>query len=891
VQEIHSAVEERPPRSALLTCLIADVRGYTAFTAAHGDEAAARLAARFADVTEEVVQPHGGTLLELRGDEALVVFPSAREALRAAVKLQERFVGESTPDIPLRVGIGIDAGEVIALRGGYRGSALNLAARLCSLAGPGEILVSEGVNLLARHVEGLSAVDRGEVQLKGLLAPVRVLQLSAAGALPDELPPLAVTTVAPPTNLPDAPNAFIGREPEVAAICELLQRPGVRLVTLTGPGGAGKSRLALQSGGMLLPDYPNGVYWVPLAAVHDHILVISAIATALGIQESGARSMEEAVRETIGESRMLLILDNFEHLTEAAPIVSDLLNCCRQLDVLVTSRSVLHLAREHEYPVLPLPVPDVRQLPPADVLLQYEAVRLFIERARAVRPQFAVNDDNWQTIVRIVVRLDGLPLAIELAAARVRLFSPESLLSRLDKSLKLLTGGARDRPVHQQTLHSTIDWSYQLLADDDKTLFRRMAVFEGGAMLDAVEAVTNPDSTFDTLEGITSLIEKSLLHQDLAGNGEPRFLMLETIREFARDRLEECGETARIRDHHLAYMETIALDVEEGIRGPSQAEWLERLDAESGNLRSALEWAEESANAPAFITLARNLWRYWWVRGRLTEGRKRLEQAVVLSAGNASRDRFHTLNSAGVMAWAQGDFNRAEELYRAAIELAAGWSDATAAAGPLNNFGILAEQQGRYRQALDLYEQALAAFRAAGERWSTAQTLANMAGVLVPLEEYARAEEVLEESLALWRALGDRLSEARALNTRVYLAQRLGDHPNAARTQAESLRLCDALGLRENMAVCIEGAARTAMDTGHIREGVTFWSVADRLRTELGQEIAPVDRQERVRYLERAADDIGEETVAEAWGAGNLLPTDVAVGRVLDLLTAIEASD
>ncbi|MGH2449330.1 MAG: ATP-binding protein [Chloroflexota bacterium] len=888
VQEIHSTVEERPARTALLTCLIADVRGYTAFSASEGDEAGARLASRFADITEEIVRSRGGTLVELRGDEAFVVFHSVRDAMRAAVELQDRFAAESTPDLPLGVGIGIDAGEVIALRGGYRGSALNLAARLCSLAGPGETFVSEGAVLLARRVQGLTAVDRGEVALKGLPLPVRVFQLGGDGTLPDILPPLAPAAAAHPTNLPDAPTAFIGREPEVAAICELLQRPGIRLVTLTGPGGSGKSRLALQGGGMLLPNYPNGVYWVSLAPVHDHELVMSVIAAALGIQESSGRPMEKAITEAIGEGRTLLVLDNFEHLIEASPAVAELLNSCRNLDILVTSRVVLHLAREQECPVRPLPVPDLTHLPSPDVLLKYEAVRLFLERARAVRPEFTVNDESWRTIVRIVARLDGLPLAIELAAARVRLFSPDALLSRLDRSLKLLTGGARDLPEHQQTLRGTIDWSYQLLGDDDKRLLERMAVFEGGGTLDAIEALANPDGDFDTVEGITSLVEKSLLQQEQQGSGEPRFWMLETIREYAWEHLAEYGAAASIRDRHLAWMEGMTRDAEGGIRGAEQSDWLVRLDTESGNLRSTLEWAYESGKTATYLTVAANLWRYWWVRGQLTEGRRTLERAVTLSVGEGSRERFRVLTPAAVMAWAQGDFTRAEELNREALELAEAISDPVWTGVPLNNLGILAEQRGQNREALDLYSQAHAVYAEAGERWNTAQTLSNMAGVLVPLGEYDRAAEILDESLATWRELGDRLSETRALNTQVFLAQRLGQHREAARLQSESLRLCDSLGLRENMAVCFEGAARTAIDTVHLREGVVFWAVAEKLRAEMGQEIAPVDREERDRYVQRAAEAMGEEEVAAALEAGSGMLTDAAVAHALDVLGEIE---
>jgi class 3 adenylate cyclase len=457
--ESRTAIPDGGSPSSLLTFLIADVRGYTRFTAEYGDERGAQLADRFAELSEGVVEQYEGKVIELRGDEVLCVFPSARNALRGAVALQSAFSGavQEDPSLPLLVGIGLDAGEPIPVRGGYRGGALNLAARLCSIAGQGEILASETVIGLARKTEGLAFVDRGQVILKGLFAPVRVLQIAPEGELPEELPPLQPILVTHPTNLPDDSTPFIGREREIDQIARLLQDPHIRMVTLTGPGGTGKTRLALQVGNTLLYDYRDGVFFVSLASMAEPMLVPSAIAEVLGVKEEAGKSVLDTLAGHLGERHVLLVLDNYEHLLAASSVVSSLLDRCRELHILVTSRIPLHLAREHEYAVPPLSVPELTQLPDLDRLIEYEAVVLFAERAQAVKADFRLTDENAGAVAEMCARLDGLPLAIELAAARIKLFPPQALLQRLSSRLKLLTGGAKDRANRHQTLRGAID--------------------------------------------------------------------------------------------------------------------------------------------------------------------------------------------------------------------------------------------------------------------------------------------------------------------------------------------------------------------------------------------------------------------------------------------------
>ncbi|MDQ2740800.1 MAG: adenylate/guanylate cyclase domain-containing protein, partial [Chloroflexota bacterium] len=478
--------------SDLRTILLADIRGYTAYTKERGDAAASVLSEQFLALCREVIASHQGELFGSAGDQALAAFASARHALRAAVALHARLAAEQLvqPSLPLHAGIGLDAGEVVRVGADYRGGAINLAARLCSLAGPGEIFASESVIHLAGATEGLTFLDRGAVTLKGLPVPVRVIHIAAAGEEPGDLPPLQPILVTHPTNLPDDPTPFIGRAGSIAAITDLMEQSGVRLVTLTGPGGTGKTRLALQVGATLLPHYRDGVFFVSLASLGDPALVPFALAEVLAVKEqAGGIPLLDTLREHLGTKHLVVVLDNFEHLLPASSLVASLLAACRELHFLVTSRIPLHLSREHEYPVPPLSIPDPRRLPSLEQFSQYEAVALFIERARATKADFVVTSENAPAVAEICSRLDGLPLAIELAAARLKLFPPQALLGRLSRRLQLLTGGARDRPTRQQTLRGAIDWSYSLLTAEEQRLFARLSVFAGGCDIEAADAV------------------------------------------------------------------------------------------------------------------------------------------------------------------------------------------------------------------------------------------------------------------------------------------------------------------------------------------------------------------------------------------------------------------
>jgi len=527
-------------------------------------------------------------------------------------------------------------------------------------------------------------------------------------------------------NLPGQLTPLLGREQDVASVCTLLGRAEVRLLTLVGTAGVGKTRLALQVATKLVEDFVDGVYFVSLAPIADPDYVIPTIAQVFELREVGSQSLLDTLKAYLQDKEILLLLDNFEQIVAAALLIADLLLCCPRLKVLVTSREVLHLSAEYQFPVAPLALPDLQHLPMLEALPQYAAVALFVQRAQAVRPDFALTAANARIICEICTRIDGLPLAIELAAARIKLLSPQALLARLEKRLQVLTRGVQDLPERQQTLRNTISWSYNLLNANEQRLFRLLSVFVGGCTFEAVDAVCRASGGVagDVLDGVASLLDKSLLSQLEQDDGEQedwRLYMLETIREYGLESLEASGEAEATRYAHACYYVSFAKEAEVELGGAEQARWLERLEREHDNLRAVMQWSLEDVEEEEgrgriemALQLGGALRRFWIRRGHYTEGRHFLERLLGRSSGAAALLRAKALLTAARLALGQGDYERGEELCEESLALRQTLGDTWGTAISIGSLGNVAHTQGAYERAIALYEESLALFRNLG---------------------------------------------------------------------------------------------------------------------------------------------------------------------------------
>ena len=768
---------------------------------------------------------------------------------------------------------------------------------------------------------GVELRGLGEHRLKDLARPERVFELLAPD-LPADFPPLR-TLESRPNNLPMQPTPLVGREREVDDIRGRLLAPEVRLLTLTGPGGTGKTRLALQAAADLLEECEDGVFFVALATITDPTLVASTVAQALGVRERGDQPLIEGVKDYLKDKRLLLVLDNFEQVLEAAPLVGELLSAPR-LMVLATSRISLGVYGEHEYAVPPLAVPDPKRIPGVENLSQYEAVRLFIERARAAKADFAVTNENAPAVAEICARLDGLPLAIELAAARVKLLPPNAMLGRLGRRLKLLTGGARDLPERQRTLRGAIEWSHTLLDEGEKTLFARMTIFSGGRTLEAVEAVCDAagDLPVDAFEGVSSLLDKSLLRQEEGPESEPRFVMLETIHEYAREKLQESGEAEEIGRAHTEYFLALAEEAEPELTGPDQAEWMERLEAEHDNLRAALSRSLEGEDPELGLRLANALSYFWFVRGYWSEGRGWLEEALAGNAGDQAEARAKALRVLANLAVEQGDYERAETSAEEALALFRELGDEKGVSDSLGELGWVSLFRGDYERAEAPLEQSLAAARESDDAWSTARALNALAVLVGYRDDFERAEALWEESLELGRKLGDservravllNMGYARADRGDLELAgalfeeglamsreskdpnanalallclgiveTRRGEYGRAKTLLEECLVLSRKLGGMVIVAEGLETLAEMAWASGGGPRAARLWGAADALRELTGSPWMPLERRLHEPYLADARTGMEEGDWRAAWEEGRAMTLEDAIAYALE---------
>jgi predicted ATPase/class 3 adenylate cyclase/DNA-binding CsgD family transcriptional regulator len=822
-----------------VTLLFSDFEGSTRLLQQVGE--------RYADVLEAcrhllrtAFNHYHGHEIDTQGDAFFVVFARASDATSAAVEAQRSLALQVWPEgITVRVRMGLHTGEPSLTAGGYMGLDVHWAARIMNAGHGGQILLSQTTRDLGEHdlPEGASLRDLGAYRLKDLEHPNHLYQLVVEG-LPADFPPLK-TLDTHAHNLPVQLTALIGREREVAAVGQLLQREEVRLLTLTGPGGTGKTRLGLQVAAELSDGFSDGVFFVNLAPLSDPELVVPTIAQTLGLKEAAGQPLLDSVSAWLREKELLLLLDNFEQVAEAAVEVSALLARCPQLNVLVTSRAVLHLSGEHEFPVPPLSLPDPKHLPDLVTLSQYEAVALFIARAQAIKPDFQVTNANAPAVAEICVRLDGLPLAIELAAARIKVLPPLALLARLGQRFTLLTSGAQDAPARQQTLRNTIAWSYNLLDAGEQRLFRRLSVIVGGATQEAIEVLytTLGDEPGLVLDGISSLIDKSLLRQTEQEAKESRFVMLETMREYGRDALVAHGEMEATRQAHAAYYLALVEAAEQEWEAPREAVWHVRLEQEHDNLRAAMGWLLERREAEMALRLGAALWWFWRECSTYHEGWSFLERALEGSEEVAVPLRAKALLAAGNLAGSLGHVERGEALCQESLALFRAFGDTKGIGTALFHLAEIVYSRGDLAAARLRFEESLVLARAVGDKSLVAWALDGMAMVAILQGEYARARQLVEECLALFRTLGSKKGIAESL---FWLAEMMffsqGDLVRAHAVAEESLALNREIGNRSGEAYVLPTLAEITFYQGDTTTARLLLEKSCALWREVGNE-------------------------------------------------------
>jgi len=775
----------------------------------------------------------------------------------------------------------------------------------------------------------LQAADRSQHQRSHQPVPLaRALVELAPGAARGASPPAGPRLVwasrdATAASLPVPLSSFVGRLGEIAAAIELLKT--ARLLTLTGPGGVGKTRLAIELARTAAGDFADGASWVDLTPITDPELVPSAIAQALGVRELAEHSPMAALRAALRDSQLLLVLDNFEHLLPAAPLVLELLASCPRMHLLVTSRAGLRLRGEQLFPVPPLSLPDSIAPPDLETLVQSEAVNLLVKRAQESRPSFALAADNAAAVGAICRRLDGLPLALELAAARLHLLPPALLLGRLDQRLQPLIGGARDLPARHRTLRATVDWSYELLDDREQRLFRRLAVFSGGFGLEATETVGRGDDTpaEDALDALSALVSQSLVRVDEQA-GEPRYRLLETIRQYAQERLEEAGEAEAARARHLDWCMTLAEQAEPLLRGAEQAVWMARLGREHDNVRSALRWGLDRQLAEV-LRLGGAFWHFWWIRAYFQEGRRWLEELLALDAPAPPTVRAALLEGAGFMAYFLGDLAEAERRMADALVLRRAAGDPQSIAHTLGWQSLAVAAGGDLPRAISLAEEAARVARRSGDTRTIAQALVRLGTHLTLAGDAARGAPLLDEGVSLAQQVGDLFTVAAGLNT-LGLAERLrGDLATASLVLEEDLRLVNEVGygitaaeVRYQLAdvlwrqgqlgraaiLCQEGlrlahaagdarrvanalrvAAAIEVAQAHFERAAVLCGAAEAVLAAKGIPFMPVEQSELDRCMAAAAAGIGWAAFADAQARGQRLDISAINLSAIELLT------
>ncbi|MFL5737737.1 MAG: ATP-binding protein [Actinomycetota bacterium] len=813
-----------------VTFLFTDVEGSTRLVQAIGVERFRDVLDRHDEILRSAIATGDGTEVRTEGDSFFAAFPTATGALDAAIEAQRVLANEPWPeDAPIRVRMGLHTGEGRLGGDDYAGIDVHRAARVSSAGSGGQVLISDTTRALVESSlpAGVDLRDLGSHRLKDGEHPEHVHDLVIVG-LASDFPPIRTTEV--PTNLPLEPSSFVGRAEDVDSIAKLLRQN--RVLTLTGPGGTGKTRLALHVGRENLGSFGDGVFFVALSSVVDPGLVPSAVAGALGVREDPTRPLVDTVADHLREREILLVLDNFEQILDAASVVDSLVTKAPRVRVLISSRAPLRIPGEQEYHVAPLALPEPETSNLA-ALAASEAVALFVERTKAVRPDFALTAENAPAVAGIAARLDGLPLAIELAASRSRTLAPAELLERLDRRLALLTGGARNAPDRQRTLSGAIEWSYELLQPEEQRTFARVSVFSGGWTLDAAENVCGPGLGIEVLDAIESLIDQSLVRLDVLSAERTRYRMLQTIREFASDRLRESQDETEIRRRHARQFVAMAKAAEPELLHEDRS-WLDRLEQEHDNIRAALRWSIDSGDAEPGLWLAGHLWRFWQVRSHIGEGQTWVAELLVAPAAQErTAARAKALGAAGSLAYYHRDWKHVRPAYEEALAISEEIGDTRALAEACYNLSFAEILDRKAPRAKELLTRAAELYERLGDDLAAAHADAGHALVLAEEGDFDGAFEELEGALETFIGARDWWGVAFASGQRAAYALRGEDYPAARQAMLMSLDASDALEVWGWRSVAVQGFALTEILDGDAELGVQLAGAAERM-VELG---------------------------------------------------------
>jgi predicted ATPase len=845
--------------------------------------------ARHDALMRAAIQANDGYVFKTVGDAFHAAFDTALQALRAAAEAQLALAAEPwTAPIQIRVRMALHTGAVEDRDNDYFGQPLNRVARLLSVGHGGQVLLSDVTQVLTRDSLPASWLlhPLGEHRLRDLARPEQIYQLNHPDLPQDFPPPRSLDNADLPNNLPQQLTSFIGREHELAEILERLKKN--RLVTLTGSGGTGKTRLALQAAADALEEYCDGVWFIEFAALTDSTLVAQTVILPLGLREEPGQPLIRTLTDALKTKEMLLVLDNCEHvLTAVAQLADAILRNCPRVKMLASSREAISISGEAVYRVPPLSLPDPNRAYTIETISQYEAVRLFIERAQSITANFMVTNANAPALASICQCLDGIPFAIELAAARVRVLSIEQISMRLDDRFRLLTGGNRTALPRQQTLRAMIDWSYNLLTPQEQRLLARLSVFQGGCTLEAAESIAcgEPIEDWEIMDLLMSLADKSLVMPQTYG-GTSRYILQETVRQYAREIPITVAESADLLTRHRDYFVALAVQADPYLDGPQQNEWFDRLEQDHGNLRAALAFCLEMEDGAAdALRLTAAIYWFWYVRGYISEGRSSLEAALTHAPDADVLLRSRVIMGAGILAREQGDHDRAQSLFQQNVALARSLGDARLLTGALNNLGMIALDRSDYETARAIYVECLENARRLGDKRRVASALNNLGNITFYQQDYRTAHTLYTESLALAREFKDKQRIATFLNNLGDVARNLKDEAGAVRLYLESLTLFVELNDRRGASYVLEMLAAMAYAWERWERAARLSGAARGLRDAIGAALPRVEHEESERRMTHLQQILGSDAYSALRASGGALSLEAAASYAAESAT------